>query len=372
VVLNVTHACNLACGYCFARKAGDQRPRTEDQSGAMPLSVARKALHLLDPGAPVDVAFFGGEPLLAWDLIREILEEARRFSSLVGRPSSTVGRPKFHITTNALLLDEGKIRFLSGQNCSLLVSLDGPEDIHNAARPARNQAVNSFRGVMAALERTAGTPLNRRIMARATFDAAQPQLLRRLQFLSELDDAGLIHGYSIEPAVLGEGCAERKSAPSDLSDLSEEYHAAAQWFVDRVRAGRSANFFHFRKLVERILYVKHAGTECGAGNGYITVAPDGSIHACHRQGTPIGHVDYGIDEEARSAWADNRLYRHQGCMKCWARYLCGGGCRQACLELASSLHGETPERCFIQRTMLKECLWILTQVPEEMRKLVHE
>jgi len=351
IVLNVTHACNLACGYCFA---GGNRP-----GRTMSLDVARKGIRLLDPRGAVDVAFFGGEPLLAWNLVTEAMREARDLAA------KRKVRAKFHITSNGLLLDERKVRFLSDQPCSMLISLDGPEDIHNAARPARDAKRNSFRETMAALERARGAPLGRRIMARATFDAAQPQLVRRLEFLAGLHDAGFVRGFSIEPAVLGEGCAKR-SGSFDRNVVANEYHAAAEWYVARARAGRSAEFFHFRKLIERILYAKHAGTECGAGNGYVTLAPDGTLYACHREaGTKVGHVDYGFDEQLRSAWADNRVYARNGCMTCWARYLCGGGCRQACLELAKDLRAAVPERCFLQRTMLKECLWILTQLTRE-------
>jgi len=359
IVLNVTHACNLACGYCFA---GGNR-----SGSVMRVEVARKAVRLLDTRTPIDLAFFGGEPLMAWNLIRQVMTEARALAA------KRNVRAKFHITSNALLLDEEKVRFLSEQPCSMLVSLDGPEDIHNAARPARDPNRNSFRGTMDALGRARNTPLGRRIMARATFDTADPQLVRRLEFLAGLDDAGLIRGYSIEPAVLGEGCA-RRAGGLDRNAVADEYHAAAQWFVGRLHAKKAANFFHFRKLIERILYARHAGSECGAGNGYVTVAPDGTIYACHREaGTQVGHVDYGFDEEARSAWADNRLYARNGCTRCWARYLCGGGCRQACLELAGDLRAPVAERCFLQQTLLRECFWILTQLSrDEISRVVKQ
>ncbi len=356
VVLNVTHACNLACTYCFA---GGDRP-----GPLMSEETALRALDLIDRRSPIDVAFFGGEPLLAWPLIRRVMEVAQSRAKARG-----VGA-KFHITTNGILLDEEKLQFISTQPCSLLVSLDGPEAIHNASRPARDAQVNSFAATMAALERAKGTAAGRRIMARATFYPTDARLAERLEFFAGLEDAGLIHGFSIEPAVLGEGCARRavpdtsdRSAPPNLSD---EYHAAAEWFVARIRAKRHAGFFHFRKLLHRILYARHAGAECGAGNGYITAGTDGTLYACHREaGTGIGHLDHGFDEEARAAWADNRIYARKTCMRCWARYLCGGGCRQASLELAGDLHASVPERCAIQRIMLKECLWILTQLTRE-------
>jgi len=341
VVLNVTHDCNLACAYCFARKKSEMSDRSDLSD--MPFSVA-------------------SEPLLGWELIRRVMAEAQALGRKRGVPV------KFHVTTNGLLLDEEKIAFLSRRRCSVLVSLDGPEDLHNAARPARARGVNSFRRTMDALHRARRSPLARRVMARATFTADRPALRRRLEFFGNLLDDGLIRGFSVEPAVLAEGCAARaaKSDGSDASDLSDEYHAAAEWFVGRVKSGLRPGFFHFVKLLGRLAYARHAGAECGAGFGYVTVGPDGTLYACHREGgTRIGHVATGFDEEARAPWCDNRVYLRTGCSACWARYLCGGGCRQAALELAGNLNAAPRERCVITRTMLRECLWIMTQLTRE-------
>jgi len=354
LVLNVTHACNLACKYCFA--GGHHEEPT------MSLDTAMRGIALTDPRAPVDIAFFGGEPLLAWGLVRRVMHEASRLARKRGVSA------RFHITTNGTLLDEEKLRFLKDRPCSLLVSLDGPKDIHDAARPFRVSNVShlsqqsSFDAVMTALQTAAKLGMRRRIMARATFMAADARLVERLDFFSEIQDAGLIGGYSIEPAVMNEGCARRGNEAFDRAALAAEYHAAAEWFVQKIRRKRSASFFHFRKLLERIVLAKHAGSECGAGNGYVTVVPDGTIHACHREGTPVGRVDYGIDEELRAPWRDNRAYARDACRRCWARYLCGGGCRQARLELGGDLDAPVPGRCFIQRTLLRECFWILSQL----------
>lgn len=229
VVLNVTHGCNLACVYCFA--GGHHAGK------AMTLETARKAMRLIGPRTAIDLGFFGGEPLLAWDLIRQVMVEARELA--VVRKVKT----RFHITSNGLLLDEEKVRFLSKQPCSMLISLDGPEEIHNTARPARDRRANSFRKTMDALERAQGTPLGRRIMVRATFNTKEPQLVRRLGFFAELMDRGLIRGFSAEPAVLSESCSQREHG-IDRKQMAGEYHEAAVWFLDRAR-GSPARILSF-------------------------------------------------------------------------------------------------------------------------------
>lgn len=422
VVLNVTHACNLACKYCFAserlssprkegRASAPGHGDTENENGflgdpeeailrgspwpsvvEMSLETAMAGVRMIEPGVPLDVAFFGGEPLLAWERVKEVVEQTRRLAA------ERHVAAKFHITTNATLLDAEKLAFLKEQPCSLLISLDGPAELHNAARPWRCGGAGPapFEAVMKSLQRAADAGMSKRIMARSTFTLDNARLVERLEFFAGLQDAGLINGYSIEPAVMAESCASRttkthdfsrggaesaetstsssilraSASPRELTSIAAEYHAAARWFVSRLRAGRSAGFFHFRKLLDRILHARHMGSECGAGKGYVTIAPDGTIHACHREGTAIGSVAGGFEETARAAWNDNRVSRRPDCMRCWARYLCGGGCRQARLELGGDLAAATPERCALQRTMIKECLWILTQVnPKMLRRL---
>ena len=357
LVLNVTHACNLACRYCFAA--------SYREAASMPLCVIDKALALFAPPAsagsegerrhPIRVSFFGGEPLLAWKSVVYTVERARHLAEEQGRASAC------HITTNGVALDETKAAFIAEHGMSTLVSLDGPEAIHNDARPMRTRG-NSWQCTINALNRLkdAGAPLP---MARGTYMLDSPRMMERVEFYENLMDEGLISGFSLEPAAVTEGCARREAAPVDRARLGAEYHQAARWYIGRLKAGKAPGFMHLGKLTTRLLNAAPQGAECGAGNGYLTVGPAGAIYACHREtGARIGHVDYGIDEAARCPWADNRIYGRQGCMECWARYVCGGGCRQLAAELGRPLNRPNENACAIMRIMVREALWILTQL----------
>jgi len=353
IVLNVTHGCNLKCAYCFAAKY--------EQMPIMPLETALNALALFEENRPIDVCFFGGEPLLAWGVMMAVAEQARLLASKRNVPC------KLHVTTNATLIGAVKAHALKRYGFSVLASLDGPEEIHNATRPAKKG--NSWRQAMAGIEALNSAGI--RPMLRATFTADNPRLIARLDFFEGLYQAGKITGVSIEPAILSEGCNGGAANASGGPDLSAEWHAAAEWYVARVKAKRDFQFFYFRKLIERIYKGIPYGTECGAGRGYLTIGPDGTMYACHREeGAEIGHVVSGFDNAKREPWLKNTVTNHPDCMRCWARYLCGGGCPQARMAVGGSINAETPAVCAVKRQWLAEVIWIMTQLSdEEIRRI---
>ena len=349
LVLNVSHNCNLACRYCFA--AGyTQHPN-------MPIETAMRALEMIDPKMPVDVAFFGGEPMVAWDVVKAVAE---RVIEVARNRRVKWG---LHMTTNGTLIDKERAEALTRMGFSLLVSLDGPEAIHNENRPAKSG--NSFEQTIKGLETLKAAGSRTRI--RATFTGDKPELVKRLEFFNRLYLGGLIQGVSIEPAVLSEGCSgSSENEGFDLSNIAREWHAAAEWWVSQVKSGTKAlPYFYFQQIGRRILYGRHMGTECGAGRGYLTIGPDGTIYACHREaGTEIGHLDTGFDQVKRMPWWENCLDTHLECRDCWARNICGGGCPQSRVTLGGSISAATPKLCAIRRMIFQECFWILAQLSQ--------
>ena len=352
LVLNLTHACNLRCRYCFA--SGHREPTV------MRPEHVRRAIDLFAPGDRVDISFFGGEPLLAWDGLVEAVAYAA---------AARTAKPKLHVTTNGTLLDEKKIAFLCEHDFSMIVSLDGPADIHDAARPfAGTRGEGSFDAVMKGLSRVQGTPLARKTTLRATFDSDRPDLARRLAFLNGLVRTGYANGVSVEPATLSEGCGAAQRVPS-WPRIEQEYHHAAEWYV---RHWPRARCFHFDKMLRRLRDQTATCTECGGGRGYVTVGPKGELFACHREnGTRIGHIETGFDKRERQAWLDNRFHARQPCRACWIRHLCGGGCRQAHIAACGNPHEVNTMHCGFKCVIVRECLWILTQLDRAKGRTDH-
>ena len=367
VVLEVTHACNLACKYCFVRNY------YPEQGGMMTMETARRAIDLIPPKSALSVGFFGGEPLLNWKLVKEVC-------AYVADLAAKRGVSKYlHMTTNAILLDDEKIRFLDENGFSLIVSLDGPKDLHNQLRPAKDSSVNSQQATLAAVRRLKGTSLGRRTTLRSTYTGLGADLVRRLEYLNALIEESCAGHVSVEPCSLNETACLRlpdghplSIAPAHYDALKQEYHAAAEWYVAQVRAGKRPAFHHIMKPLERVLYTIHAASECGAGCGYMAVDPAGNLYACHRESKSlIGHLDTGVDEELRAKWKDNRLYARPDCIACPIKYVCGGGCRLDSLERHGDIHKPDPVGCFFRRTMFEAALWVLCELgPEKMRTIV--
>ncbi len=375
LVCIMTRACPLRCRYCFASPGSEQ--------SVLSLATARKALAMLGTRRPRTVSFFGGEPLVAWESVRQIVAEAEALCANDGVPVS------FSLTTNAVLMTDRIAAYLAAKQFSLIISLDGPPDLHNAARPDAN-GNGSYERVLAGLQTAARYPeLARRITLRATYDGHGAHLVRRLQHLNDLADEFGLGNVSVEPAEVSEGCAghipsfSEKERPSSSAvtentetknateenmplpvipslSLYNEYMDAARWMDARIAAGLPARFFHFRQRMDRLSRRKASPSECGAGVGYVTVTPDGVLHACHRcGGTEIGDIAGGIDPQRQAAWLDNRYYQREGCGQCPYRNLCGGGCRLAGLHATGDLRKPAPLGCWLTETCFHAASWLL-------------
>ncbi len=364
VVINVTHSCNLACRYCFVRNY------YEDQVTTIDPDVAYKALiDMFGKEEQIQTGFFGGEPLLVFSTVRSIVRLVEHENKRRG-----FDRTRFSVTTNATRISKYVADFLKNHNFSMIVSLDGDETTHNEMRPFKDTTHNSYRETMGGLKvlRDSGYPMQR-ITLRSTFTGSGVDLVGRLDFLNTLVAKGLAGHCSVEPACLTESaCLEvdeyLRSFDRDRmeAEFAHEYHQAAIWYVDQIKEGKKPHFHQIDKILQRVYYGIHSATECGGGKGYFGVSPDGTITACHREhGSKIGHINYGIDEELRAKWLDNRLYARNKCPKCPIRYICGGGCRMDSIVLVNDIRTPPDVVCWFKMTWFKECAWILSQLTKQ-------
>ena len=337
VVLNLTHACNLNCRYCFV-----EGPRT----ARMSLLTAKAALRWL---APVShIAFFGGEPMLEFDTIRQIVE-----ANAVSRDGPP---PHYHITTNATLIDPPKANFLAKHHFSAIVSIDGPKELHDANRPTR-KGLGSYTDTLTGLLCMADAGIKPTLRATCL---TPDQLLPAAQHLNELLADGLGSHVSVEPADVSEGCAHSQGERIEPRQWREAYQGLARWIAQEARQGRPAQVHQIDTLRQRLTDRTPAPSECGAGKNYLGVSPDGAIHACHRERSPIGTAAGGLDELQRTPWQDNRYYARADCPSCPIRNACGGGCRWV-----SHTRGDIrqPADCHFRKQWFEAALWLLCELP---------
>ncbi|HPD17893.1 MAG TPA: radical SAM protein [Planctomycetota bacterium] len=362
LVLCLTRACNLRCQYCFVRK-GDGAP-----GARMTPDMARRALDLLlPPHGPATVAFFGGEPLLEWGLLTEIVEYARHVYRGPGRPG-------FHLTTNGTPLDAGKAAFLDREGFDLIVSLDGPRDIHNQSRPG-GAGVDSYEATLRGLKLLKGLRLAARTTLRGTFAASGMRLRERLEHHHRLLDEGLAAHVSLEPASLTESACGAAapghplsfdSPTADWGAVEAEYGQAAGYLRDRIRPRRAASFEPLVRFARRLAFRQAACSECQAGNGTVSVAPDGRVCACHREGpSAVGSLAAGgLEESLRAPWLDPRFYLNARCLDCPIRLACGGPCRLDALE-RGDLHTPSDAGCKLRHIAFRWAAWLLSELTRD-------
>jgi len=379
IVLQATHCCNLACKYCFVEGY------YPDNAAHMNFNVAKNAIDFLcDFSKGVSIGFFGGEPLMNWDLITQVVDYVKSVNREKGPKCKCGGKkdctvcgglgvlpPSFHVTTNGTLLNEERVKFLAENKFSLIVSIDGPKEIHDANR-VDSKGMGSYDKVMQGLELIKKYPvLVRANTLRSTFTCQVESIVPMLEHLNELCDLGYASWVSVEPCELTESrCTYQKDLEikdEHLPKLARVYEEASRWWVDRAKRGLVPRFHNIHKMLERIFYCIHSGTECGGGVGYMSVNGLGEIFACHREaGTKIGDLRTGIDEFLRAKWIDNRIYTRIGCSDCEIKYICGGGCRQDSMVEYGDIHLPSEIQCKIKKLWFLCSALILEWCPKEL------
>lgn len=371
VCLEATHKCCLYCDYCFVKNYYEKGL----EGGHMSFESAKKFIDDHVRGDSIQIGFFGGEPLMNMELIVKVVDYCR------GKYKSA----SFHVTTNAILLPKTSPalranqtigEYLNANNFSSIISIDGPAEVHDKYRKYRDGR-GSHADVIRSMEYMRGSEFIKRTTLRGTFTSeivnSPVSLKERLAYMHGLTYEGLGGYVSLEPVVLSEtSCidAGEDMALINVGDfmgkLKDQYYEATDWWIGEVKAGRKPTWHQIIKFIERLYWRIHAGSECGAGCGYLSLAPDETITACHRQHSSlIGHLRNGIDEELRAKWTDNRIYNRESCMKCPIRYLCGGGCREASVGEYGDIRKPVVADCKIKEIWTECAFHILDSLTED-------
>jgi uncharacterized protein len=320
--LCVTHACNLACRYCYGRNGHGDNPLYGSAIAHMPVEVAIKAVDLFWAGSgklkELNLTFFGGEPLLNLALMRTVAEYCH------AKEKDTGKKIHFSVVTNGTLLDDESVAFVREFKVGVQVSIDGPAELHNRNRSFRD-GTGSYDSVIAGVRRLrAGRKT--RIPARIT---AAHGAMDNLEVFRHLTDLGFASVH-IEPA-LGGGCNGAELTAEDVDELLRQEEAVARYFVESIHAGRYANYHGLvRHLRDTRVVHDRRRHYCGAGRGLICVSNEGGFYPCHRfvgmKEYCLGSVETGIEHAGRHPFHALHVDARPGCRECWARYFCGGGC----------------------------------------------
>lgn len=336
--LAVAQKCNLGCTYCYA-----QQGEFGGAAKNMSREIAERAVDMLvdgaAPGARLNLAFLGGEPLVNRAVLQAATVRAAERAGQRGVPIT------FSITTNGTLLDARDAAFFEEHGFAVTISLDGPREVHDTLRPYKGGR-GSFDSIMRRLQPLLAVQRRMQVSARVSVTPGNLELRRTLdQFI----DAGF-HSVGFSPVLSApSGSGEMQAADFKLM-LAGMIECGLE-FERRANAGQRYAFANMVNALREIRRGTHRPYPCGAGAGYLGVSADGELAACHRfvgdEVGSMGTLTDGVDLQRQSRWlAERHVHRQEPCNACWARYLCGGGChhevirrgRPACDYIRGWLH----------------------------------
>lgn len=356
--INIAHDCNLRCQYCFAGQGGYGQWRM-----LMSFDVARRAVDFLiahsGPREHCELDFFGGEPLMNWHVVQQTIDYVHKQEKKHGK------KIKMSLTTNGLLLDKEKVKYLTDNHISLILSLDGRKEMHDRMRPGVH-GEGTYDEIVKNLQYCVANRKGEEYYVRGTFTRYN------MDFTNDVIDM-IDKGFpavSMEP-VVGEDTADYSIKEEDLPRVKAEYDRLAKLFIAREEEGRPFFFFHFNMDLWKGPCLPKRLRGCGAGHEYLAVVPNGDIYPCHqfvgREGYVIGNVYEGLKNfKTMRDFRMNHVFSKPECVDCWAKFFCSGGCHANNEAFAGDIHKPFHITCEIQKKRV-ECAMMI-QAYNEMKK----
>ena len=358
--LHIAHDCNLSCKYCFAGEGEYHGKR-----GLMSLETGKKALDFLIANSGnrrnLEVDFFGGEPLLNWQTVKDLVAYGREQEKLHDKNF------RFTLTTNGVLLNDEIMEFCNREMANVVLSLDGRKEVHDHMRPFPSGA-GSYDVIVPKFQKFAASRGEKSYYVRGTFTHYN------LDFASDVlhyADLGFDQ-LSMEPVVAPPD-APYAIREEDVPVILEEYDRLAAEMVRREKEGKGFRFFHF--MIDLTggpcVYKRMAG--CGSGTEYLAVTPWGDLYPCHQfvgeERFLLGNVDEGIlRTDITEEFRCSNVYTREKCSSCFARYYCSGGCAANSWHFHGSINDAYDIGCELERARVECALMIkaaLADQPEE-------
>ena len=346
--LHVAHDCNLKCRYCFAEEGEYHGKRS-----LMSAEVGKKAIDFIIANSGkrrnLEVDFFGGEPLMNFDVVKEIVEYGREQEKLHDKNF------RFTITTNGILLDDEKQKYINENMHNVVLSLDGRKEVNDYMRP-RAGGQGSYDIIVPKFQKLAESRNQTDYYLRGTFTHNNLDFSKDVFHIA--DDLGFKQ-VSVEP-VVAEATESYAITEDDLDTIFEEYEKLAEQLYIRHKTGeKDFNFFHFMVDLTGGPCIAKRLSGCGSGTEYLAVTPEGDLYPCHQfvgqEEYKIGSVYNGIENTGiREEFANCNVYTKPDCKKCWAKFYCSGGCMANACHYAGDIMGTYEIGCKLQRKRI-EC-----------------
>ncbi len=344
--IHIAHTCNLNCEYCFASQG-----KYHGERALMSFEVGKRALDFLVENSGtrrnLEVDFFGGEPLMNFDVVKQMVAYARSIEKEHNKNF------RFTLTTNGLLIDDDVIDFCNKEMSNVVLSLDGRKEVHDRYRV--DYAGNgSWERIVPKFQKLVEARGGKNYYMRGTFTHQNPDFLEDIKKMLELGFREL----SMEPVVCAAG------DPSELTEEDKEivcrqYEELAELMLKKDKVGDPFTFYHY--MIDLTggpcIYKRISG--CGSGTEYMAVTPTGELYPCHQfvgeERFKLGDIWQGVtNTETQNEFACCNVYAREECRTCWARLYCSGGCAANAYHSTGSVKGIYKYGCDLFRKRM-EC-----------------
>ena len=355
--LHVAHTCNLNCSYCFASQG-----KYHGDRAIMSYEVGKRALDFLVENSGnrrnLEVDFFGGEPLMNFDVVKRLVAYARSIEKEKGKNF------RFTLTTNGVLVDDDVIEFANRECSNVVLSLDGRKEVHDRYRV--DYAGNgSWDKIVPKFQKFVEARGGKNYYMRGTFTHANPDFLEDIKVMLDLGFCEL----SMEPVVCAEGDPSALT-DDDLPIVMEQYEKLAELMIERDKAGKPFTFYHYMIDLSGgpCIYKRISG--CGSGTEYMAVTPWGDLYPCHQfvgeEKFKLGDIWQGVtNKETQCEFGNCNVYARPDCRDCWAKLYCSGGCAANAYHSTGSVNGVYEYGCKLFRKRM-ECA-IMVAVDRALR-----
>ncbi|MBQ4382406.1 MAG: thioether cross-link-forming SCIFF peptide maturase [Oscillospiraceae bacterium] len=344
--LHVAHTCNLNCQYCFASQG-----KYHGDRALMSFEVGKRALDFLveNSGKRVnlEVDFFGGEPLMNWDVVKRLVAYARSIEKEKGKNF------RFTLTTNGVLVDDDVIEFANREMSNVVMSIDGRKEVHDRLRKDY-AGRGSYDTIIPKFQKFAKARGDKSYYVRGTYTHNNIDFTNDLFHLADLGFTEL----SMEPVV----CAPTDPyalTEEDKPELYRQYEILAEDMLRREREGKPITFYHYMIDLKHgpCIYKRISG--CGAGTEYMAVTPWGDLYPCHQfvgdEKYLMGNIWDGVtNKDLRDRFKLTNVYARRDCDNCWARLYCSGGCAANAYHATGDITGTYEYGCDLFRKRM-EC-----------------
>ena len=356
--LYIAHTCNLNCSYCFASQG-----KYHGDRAVMSFEVGKRALDFLIENSGsrrnLEVDFFGGEPLMNFQVVKDLVAYARSIEKEKGKNF------RFTLTTNGMLIDDDVIEFANKECHNVVLSLDGRKEIHDRFR-VDYAGHGSFDRIVPKFQKLVESRGGKGYYMRGTFTHANPDFLKDIQVMLDLG----FNELSMEPVVCAPGDPAELTA-EDRAIVMEQYEKLAMLMLEKDKEGKPFTFYHY--MIDLTggpcIYKRISG--CGSGTEYMAVTPWGDLYPCHQfvgeEKFKLGDIWKGVDNtEIQDEFASCNVYVREECRNCWARLYCSGGCAANAYHATGSVKGVYEHGCELFKKRM-ECA-IMVAIARQLRE----